>query len=623
MISPLPENERLSITISFPLRNESELDTFLDQVYDSRTKNYRHFLSVNEFTERFSPTDADYQTVTRFFLANGFQVTETASNRLILNLDAKVADINRVFNIKLGHYRNPKDGRMFIAPNREPSVNIAVPLWHVGGIDTYSIPKSFSSAAVSHSAQTNSLGSGPGGSFLGSDKRSAYYGGTSLNGGGQTIGLFMLDGYDINDVKNYYSLVSQTFNVQVTNSLVLGALPTSDGDDLEQAIDITESASMAPAALIRAYIAPKSPFSEGRTDTAIFNKMATEQIANQLSVSYGWNPADPGIDEPIFKELAAQGQSLFVASGDSGSFQSENGFIFPAEDPYVTAVGGTVLTTSGAGGPWLAETTWASSGGGIALTGIRIPNYQQLPGVINSTNHGSAGLRNVPDVAAEASNDNFICFNGMCSYTVYGTSLASPIWAGFVALVNQEAANNGQAAVGFLNPTIYNQFGTKPNSNLYFHDITVGSNGGYSAVPGYDLTTGWGSPIGSNLISALAIGSGQCGYAGPGRILKSGASLTSCDGRFTLAMQSSDGNLVLYWNGNSALWATATQGNPGAWVGMQSDGNFVVYSAQSQALWNSGTQGNPGAFLNVQNDGNLVVYDAGGVPLWNSNTCCH
>jgi hypothetical protein len=115
---------------------------------------------------------------------------------------------------------------------------------------------------------------------------------------------------------------------------------------------------------------------------------------------------------------------------------------------------------------------------------------------------------------------------------------------------------------------------------------------------------------------------GACGVAIANTVIASGQSLTSCDGRFTLAMQASDGNLVLYM-GNTALWSAGTAGNPGAYAAMQGDGNFVVYSAGSVALWSSGTAGNSGAYLDAQSDGNLVVYSAGMSALWNSGTCCH
>jgi subtilase family serine protease len=373
---------------------------------------------------------------------------------------------------------------------------------------------------------------------------------------------------------------------------------------------------------VRVYIAPVAGFSSGVGDTAIFNRMATDNVARQLSVSWTWKPDDPSSNDPIFKELAAQGQSVFIASGDAGSYVS-GGFVYPAEDAFVTAVGGTDLSTNGAGGAWASESGWVGSGGGPSPDGIGIPSFQQIGGVINGSNKASTTLRNVPDVAAEANTDNYYCANGGCGENLGGTSLAAPTWAGFMALVNQEAAANHQQPVGFLNPPIYDQIATGGSYASELHDVVSGSDGAYSAVSGYDLVTGWGSPAGANLINTLALGTGQCGYAGPGRVLAPGETLNSCDGRFSLVMQSSDGNLVLYWNGHSYLWAAFTQGNPGADAIMQDDGNFVVYSPQGRALWNSVTYGNPGSYLAVQNDGNLVVYNPGRVALWNSRTCCH
>jgi subtilase family serine protease len=176
---------------------------------------------------------------------------------------------------------------------------------------------------------------------------------------------------------------------------------------------------------------------------------------------------------------------------------------YPEEDPYVTAVGGTDLTT-GQYGVWEGETAWGGSlnacaantgsGGGPSPDGIPIPSYQKLSGVINSSNKGSTTLRNVPDVAAEANCDNYYCANGSCGEGLGGTSLAAPTWAGFVALINEQNVADGEGTLGFLNPTMYSA------GSGYFHDITVGDNftsaspSLYSAVTGYDLVTGWGSP---------------------------------------------------------------------------------------------------------------------------------
>ena len=237
-------------------------------------------------------------------------------------------------------------------------------------------------------------------------------------------------------------------------------------------------------------------------DVDIFNKMATDNKSKQLSCSWGWTPDDPSDDDPIFQEFAAQGQNLFVASGDSGKYTGNNNtdYSYPAESVYVVAVGGTDLTTNGAGGPWEAETAWSDSSGGPADDGFAIPSWQV--GVANASNGASSTIRDVPDVAAEANFDNILCDDGTCYYNEYGgTSYAAPRWAGYLALANQQNVTNHGTTLGYLNPLIYPiAFGASYDSN--FHDITSGSNG-YPAVTGYDMVTGWGSPNGPALINTL------------------------------------------------------------------------------------------------------------------------
>ncbi len=101
-------------------------------------------------------------------------------------------------------------------------------------------------------------------------------------------------------------------------------------------------------------------------------------LSAQISCSWSWKPADPATDDPYFQKFAAQGQNFFTASGDSGSYPNSGGFYYPAEDAYVTAVGGTDLQVTKAGGPWSSETAWRDSGGGISPDNIPIPAWQQL-----------------------------------------------------------------------------------------------------------------------------------------------------------------------------------------------------------------------------------------------------
>ncbi|HZP66289.1 MAG TPA: hypothetical protein VFB32_08260, partial [Rudaea sp.] len=166
-------------------------------------------------------------------------------------------------------------------------------------------------------------------------------------------------------------------------------------------------------------------------------------------------------------------------------------------------VGGTDLTTASAGGAWAAETAWSDSGGGFyGAAGYSIPTYQQTSGVITATNAGSTTLRNDPDVSAEANFDNPTASNGRFLSGYGGTSFAAPRWAGFIALANEQAAVNGRGPLGFVNTALY--AAAEANQAANFHDVASGSNGGFSAVAGYDLVTGWGSPNGATLINTLA-----------------------------------------------------------------------------------------------------------------------
>ncbi len=248
----------------------------------------------------------------------------------------------------------------------------------------------------------------------------------------------------------------------------------------------------------------------GSTDTAIISAMTTHSpLPTTIGCSWGWTPADPSTLDPYFQKMSAQGQNFFAASGDSSTW-SKNNEAWPADDANVVSVGGTDLTTSSAGGPWSTETAWSDSGGGISPSPeyIPIPSWQQISGVINSSNGGSTKYRNGPDVSANANFTFYVCADQTtCTANEYGgTSFAAPMWAGFIALVNQQLVSNGKSTIGFINPTIYQQNVTSSYSTD-FHDITSGTSGSYSAVTGYDLVTGWGSPK-AGLITALA-GSGS------------------------------------------------------------------------------------------------------------------
>jgi kumamolisin len=516
----LPADQVMQLDVVLPLRDPEGLKSFLSEVYDPTSFSYRRFVTPAEFTERFGPTQADYEAVVSFAKANGFEVVGGSRDGMEVQIKGPVSAVEKAFHVSMLTYQHPTESRTFYGPDREPTTSLAFPLWHVSGLDNFSIPHTMlvkkSDYAQAHGIPEDKVvshattGSGPSASFLGSDMRAAYYGGTALTGAGQNLGLLEYYGTDLTDLDTYFSNVGQTNNVPITllstdgtSTSCLYTRAGGDCDDTEQTLDMTQAIGMAPGlASLVMYI--------GSTDTAIISAMTTHSpLPTTIGCSWGWTPADASTLDPYFEKMAAQGQNFFAASGDSSTWSKSNE-AWPADDANVVSVGGTDLTTASAAGAWKSETAWVDSGGGISPDGIAIPSWQAAPGVINSSNKGSTTLRNGPDVSANANFTFYTCADQTaCLANEYGgTSFATPMWAGYIALANQQLANNGDSTIGFINPTIYaeNESGGALTSayTTDFHDISSGTSGSYSAVTGYDLVTGWGSPNGTGLINALA-----------------------------------------------------------------------------------------------------------------------
>ncbi len=524
LLGPLSTRQTLSLVITLPLRNQDQLNQLLQNLYDPTSPSYRRFLTVEQFTAQFGPTQQDYDTLIQFAQADGLTVVGTSPNRVNLQVSGSAANIENAFHLNLNVYQHPTENRTFYAPDREPVTDLPFALWHVSGLDNFSIPHPAGlsknpQAAGSRSSATT--GSGPSASFLGSDMRASYYGGT-LTGSGQSLGLLEYYGTDLADLNTYYKNVGQTESVPITllstDGTSTSCVDSRAGgrcDDTEQTLDMTQALGMAPGLSSLVMFV-------GSTDSAIFNSLATHTpLCAQLSSSWTWYPADPNTDLIYFEEFAAQGQNLFQASGDSKKWTTSGtaSEIYPADDVYVTSVGGTDLTTASAAGPWASETAWSDGGGGISPNKFAIPSWQTA--AAESCPSCSQAYRNGPDVSANANFTYYVCADQTtCTANEYGgTSFAAPLWAGYLALTNEQALLNGNSALGFINPTLYS-IGLGSSYDADFHDVTSGSNG-YSAATGYDLATGWGSPNGSGLLNALAGISTTPGYslsASPGSV---------------------------------------------------------------------------------------------------------
>jgi len=279
-----------------------------------------------------------------------------------------------------------------------------------------------------------------------------------------------------------------------------GGQPSQDFSDFAEAcLDTQWAAGIAPGAKIRVYVASMVDITYM---IVVCNTVLNEGIDTVFTTSIGTSETDIPVaflqsTAQLFAQMSAAGITVLCFAGDSGAYglTANSMPIYPATDPTVTGVGGTTLAFDS---NWkeTSETVWSQTGGGYS-TVFAQPSWQSGPGV------PSGPMRSVPDVSAPADlqpqdgdSGATLVVNGSL-YGGVGTSLSTPLWAGFVAMINQARAKAGLPSLGLLAPRLYSLIGTSA-----FNSITVGNNG-YPAGPGYNLSTGVGTPNLTALIPAL------------------------------------------------------------------------------------------------------------------------
>ncbi len=315
---------------------------------------------------------------------------------------------------------------------------------------------------------------------MGRDIRPAYVpGATAATGSGQSVALVEMSGkYLQADISSYESanqLPSPHPGLVTVSIDGYVGVPNDNGSEV--ALDIEMAIAMAPN--LSTVFVYEGFFTDPAAD--ILNRIATDDTSGQVSSCFNFRSTKA--TDQICQQFAAQGQSFFQASGDGGAFNfATKGTnievsIDPMEEPWATAVGGTDLTMSG--GQWSSETAWHWSGGGYGddtnLISSSIPWWQA--GVPNQYNQASTTWRNFPDVALLATNVAVIV-DSLWTY-MSGTSAAAPLWAGFTALVNGQAAQHRFPPVGFLNPALYaiGQGRTTPVVSTRSPAATIPTNG--------------------------------------------------------------------------------------------------------------------------------------------------
>jgi kumamolisin len=334
----------------------------------------------------------------------------------------------------------------------------------------------------------------------------AYQFPATASGAGQTIGIIELGGgYRQTDLTAYFKSLGLAAPAVTTISVDGGKNSPSNanGADGEVMLDIEVSAAVAPGAKVAVYFAPNTD--QGFIDAITTAVHDTTNKPSVISISWGgpeasWTQQSLTALDAACQSAAALGITITVAAGDNGSSDggTGNNVDFPASSPHVLACGGTTLKVTGAN--IASETVWnetasneGATGGGVS-TVFALPTWQAKSNVPASNT--STGGRGVPDVAGDAdpTTGYTIRVDGQ-TVVIGGTSAVAPLWAGLIAVANQELGKS----VGFINPAIY---AAKAASD--FNDITQGNNGAFSAGPGWDACTGLGSPIASKLIPLLA-----------------------------------------------------------------------------------------------------------------------
>lgn len=546
-VSAVSGDQTISLAISLKLRNKEALQGLLQDAKDQNSANYGRHLSASQIQNSFSPTQESYDAIVSYLQSQGFKIDHTYNHRLLISFSGTVSQVESAFHVQINNYVDAK-GRKFYANANNPTLpqDIAGVVQSIAGLDNYTKytrppvktqnAKANSNAVLSHAVACPPNSSAGGNYYTPSQFASAYnFNGLyskGFKGEGQSIALIEFSTYSASDVQNYSSCYHNNTSTSIHNIQTTINPPTDEGA-LEVELDAELILGMAPNLnQLRIYD------SENTFDGLLsqFSQIIADNVP-VVSTSWGLCEADridptthtsPEMDAEnnLFMMAAAQGQTIVAASGDFGSSDCYDPRVSPpntslavddpASNPYVTGVGGTLLSVNYSNNnSYSSETAWNdyyAGGGGISSYWAH-PTWQSASGTNASVN------RQVPDVSLAAEEYLVYCTvydqYQQCDpnvgpwLVVEGTSAATPMWATFIALTNEQSVKNGGYNLGFINSFLY-QVARGSNYHNDFHDVTTGNNtfnnyqpGSYPATSGYDMATGLGSFNATNLANDL------------------------------------------------------------------------------------------------------------------------
>ena len=541
-VAEMRSGEIIEIAVSLQLRNKSRLDEFTSKILSgANTKP----MTQDEFMSAHAPAAAQVNAVVRYLRRHGFRNVSVADNRLLVTAEGTAGAVKTAFKAELHQYNvNGRMAHANVTPAEVPEA-LSTTVAAVLGLQTVHLahtmhmkyePPAAKEGARAEQAQTTSergLPSSVGrvGKLASPDvspqvvtginptQFSSIYGATGLpSATNATIGI-ITNGNMTQTLADLRTFAARSGYPAPTASVVqVGNAGTDTAGTVEWDLDSQSSLAAAGGTVLQMLFYTGATLSDADLAGA-FNKAVADNRAKVINVSLGECERDANssgfraTSDAIFQSAVAQGQTFSVSSGDSGSYEcggSSNSGSYPAVSPYVMAIGGTTLSTSG--GTWVGETVWScngpsdcpqsasgGTGGGVSLTEAA-PSWQIAAGVL-----GGSTKRGVPDISFDASPNSgaLIVFNGGTSQ-IGGTSLSAPLFTGFYSRI--QSANNN--TLPFPAATLYQGAASHPS---WFHDVTSGGNGGYAAKTGWDYTTGFGSLIVGNFATAFGGGGGTGG----------------------------------------------------------------------------------------------------------------
>jgi kumamolisin len=500
-MSALDDLTPMHVIVTLPLGDAAGAAAFVKAVSDPGSKLYGHYVTPAEFGARYGGDEGAYEAVRQWGLSQGLTVGAPLKSRSSVTFGGTAGQFALAFATHFARFPTADfHGRVMTQTPTLPA-GLTGKVQGVIGLED-----SGRNAMMARPARApvQQVGTGIDG-YAPGDIRTAYDIPAQKNGAQtEVLALFEQAGFPQSDLKTYekqYKLPNVPARMIAVNGSGLGL----NGTTIEADLDMEAAIGLNPALkqiLVYVDSYTNDDFTTGLLDS--LNQIAEDNLASVASISYGQDEVESGdmaieAESTALTQLAAQGISVFVSAGDygAGGFETGLNVMDPASQPEVTAAGGTALTVN-AQENWVSEVVWndvnGATGGGVSAY-WPIPSYQLVKGQsVAVKNGGSSTMRNVPDVASDASDMtpySVYCHSGGGWFGEGGTSFAAPSWAAMTTIVNADRVNLGLARVGFFNPLIY-KLGAKEKG---FHDVVTGNNGtpGFTAGKGYDNDTGFGS----------------------------------------------------------------------------------------------------------------------------------